>query len=190
MPSRSTSRPRTPPTPISRTGDNRGRRGSHFSLSSVLVDAIQPNLVKAHGLSESREPSHEDERSHINRGRPQEKGEIVDRMAVSNNRPQGSKDRSTLRKIGALFKLDRNDNQAGDGWKEFKKGIHCSCIVLSICNPYVQGHIHIQYLMRYLPTLLPHCFALTVQSHGVSELLYIAQELLHPNLLQLAKSSS
>lgn len=120
MPSRTTSPPPTPPTPVSSTDNNRGRSRSHFSLSPP------PSFGRTHGFSESREPSHEDERNYINRGRPQEKGKRVDRMA--DVRTQESKDRSTFRKIGALFKLDRNDNQAGDAWKEFKKGSEHSYI--------------------------------------------------------------
>jgi hypothetical protein len=185
-PSRSTSRPRTPLTPISSVDDNRGRRSSRFSRTSAFVDALQPNLTIGHGFVESRESSHEGERS---RGRPQEKGKDVDRMIT---RPRGSEDRSTFRKIGALFKLDRNDNQAGDRWKEFKKGSGTlTHWLFHIHNlSYIQGHILILYPTRYLPTLLLHYYALTAQSPGVSELLYIAQEPSHPNLLQLAKSSS
>lgn len=188
MPFRSTSHPPTPS--IASPDDNRGR-SSRLSISSALADTIQPNFSRKHRFAESRESSHEDDSSHLRRGRPQEKGKSVDEMTTSIVRSRGSKDQSTFKKIGALFKLDHNDNQADDQWKEFKKGTRMLTLRLFyIYLSYVQEHILIQYLMRYLPTLLLRYYALTAQSPGVSELLYIAQEPSHLNLVQLAKSSS
>ncbi|KAF8229035.1 hypothetical protein L208DRAFT_1364283 [Tricholoma matsutake] len=121
MPFRSTSHPPTPS--IASPDDNRGR-SSRLSISSALADTIQPNFSRKHRFAESRESSHEDDSSHLRRGRPQEKGKSVDEMTTSIVRSRGSKDQSTFKKIGALFKLDHNDNQADDQWKEFKKGTY------------------------------------------------------------------
>jgi len=117
LPSRSTSCSPTPPSSTISPDDNRGRRSSRFSLSSVFVDS-----TRTHGFAQSRESSHEDERSHLRRGRPKEKREGVYGMTTSVVGHQQSKDRSTFEKFGALFKLDHNTKEADGRWKEFKKG--------------------------------------------------------------------
>jgi hypothetical protein len=118
-PSAPASRASSPPGFIANPGDRRGRRSSRFSLSSVLGDAIQLNATR---FSRSRDSPHEDESNHLSRGRLKERGRGVANMTTSVAGRQGSRDQSTLKKIGTLLKLDYNENEACDDWKEFKKG--------------------------------------------------------------------
>ena len=83
---------------------------------------MQPSPVRTHKFAESRDSSIEDDRGHLRRGRPQEKGKAVERSSTPVSRPRESKERFTFGKLGALFGLDNSDDQAGERWKEFKKG--------------------------------------------------------------------
>jgi hypothetical protein len=57
---------------------------------------------------------------------------------------------SPLGKIGDMLKLDGDDKEAGDGWKEFKKGLFVIApLIISRTDPLsnAQVYTHTQYLL-------------------------------------------
>lgn len=184
--SRPTSRPPSPPSTMTARAGSRSRF-SLSSVSSVLMDAVRSSSPKAAHFADSREQPDDNERTR--RGRTQQKGKAAQSPRTSMVRAK-SKERSTLSKIGDILKLDHEDAQAGDGWKEFKKGKHffsfISCLLSFL---YLQALTHTQYLSRYPPIPLPVFGATTALSCGAFELQPIVRAPSSPSWQLLARSS-
>ena len=101
---------------LSSRDHSRGSSRSRFNLPSVsnLFDAMRPKSVAR------PEDSERSDDGRTGRGRAQEKSKATEHDDGSLIR--ASRERSTLGKLGDIFKLESDVADVGDGWKEFKKG--------------------------------------------------------------------
>jgi hypothetical protein len=138
----STSSPPSPAT--SEAYDRRGRRNSRFSfatVSNVIFDAVKervrsssPHIRAGRDLTLSKERRSDPSRD--------------SRTATSRGRPLAPKEQhnkiSAFSKFGEILKLDADEKESGNGWKEFKKG---ACLIPKVFScSHVYRHLHLPYI--------------------------------------------
>jgi hypothetical protein len=108
-------------SPVVGPDHSRGRKSARFSFANVLIDAVKDQVRSISPRTRtSRDATVSGERS---RGRATSpRGRSVEPKKDQGNQHQ----KSSLGKFGDMLKLDSQEKEAGDGWKEFKKGAFSS----------------------------------------------------------------
>lgn len=120
--------------------DERGRKHKRFTFAAVtnVMDSVRDRFRSSSPrmrVANSREHTLErsvDREAEFRRGRTLEKGKgkepAVDGVGLTSPR----KEKSALGRVGELLGLEEEDEEYGDGWKEFKKGTYTYPISFTI----------------------------------------------------------
>lgn len=119
--------PSTPPpsSPTTSTDDRRGRRHSRFSISAVsnvILDAVKERVRSSSPQARIKRDATASRERGIDRSRDSRATSSRGRTLEPRKDNEHNQKGSTFSKFGDLLKLDTDDKESGDGWKEFKKG--------------------------------------------------------------------
>jgi hypothetical protein len=111
----------------------------------------------------------DEEKAYSRRGRAKEKGGITGSPSTSVARTWQTKEQFALSKFGEILKLEHDDTQAGDGWKEFKKGKRTHTTLLFNTNKPIHRDLYIPNILLHTGKLAPNASVVIWNSHLASQ---------------------